>query len=527
MDNRTLMITTALIAFSYAVLFLVLSIKRKEKDFFFYFVGFSFGSIATGLSYFQGVWNEWLTIILLNFAYFGFVFFMTSGLKIFFGLKPFRTRFILYYAVGMFLMVVFTFVYPHFSIRVLVNSIFTLTVITDHLVCTLIKYKNSHSTDVFASYGLIGGYMVMTLVRILFALLDFKAVGTLTTQSLYSTLGTLIFFLVVNFWAFYILISDYRSLLINLKQSNDELTRLAVKDTLTGLNNRRSMDEGVNRFLNIAQAYKQEISFIMLDLDNFKLVNDIYGHDYGDLVLKGVADSITSSIRKSDISYRWGGEEFLIVLPNTDLSTAYEVAEALRLDVKSRLTTPSSQLTISLGVTDYASTDGPNLWFRRADYALNLAKKQGKDRAVTWSSEKSLPLAFAKIDWNKSWECGHKELDRQHRELIDLSNALAVLGTDPINEDLIIKQLDTIILHTVNHFNYEEELLKSLDYEDYDAHRKEHADLVERFTALVRETKDHKVSIKSCFDQFAGTLIIGHLLHYDRLFFPLIASSLN
>lgn len=527
MDNRTMMITTALIAFSYAILFLVLSFKRKEKDFFLYYVGFSLGGLATGLSYFQGVWNEWLTIILLNFAYFGFVFFMISGLKIFFKLKPFRTRFFLYYAVGMILMVVFTFFYPHFSIRVLVNTLFTLAVITDHLICTIKQNKDNRSANVYGSYGLIGGYTVLTMVRILIVLLDFKAEGTLITQSLYSTLGTLIFFLIMNFWAFYILISDYQRMLINLKKTNDELTALAVKDTLTGLNNRRSMDEGVNRFLNIAEAYRQELSFIMLDLDNFKLVNDIYGHDYGDRVLKGVADSITSSTRKSDISYRWGGEEFLIVLPNTDLKTAYEVAENLRLDVKSRLTTPSSQLTISLGVTDYASTDGPNLWFRRADYALNLAKKQGKDRAIIWASTKPLPLAFAKIDWNKSWECGHKELDRQHQELIDLSNALAVLGTDPINEDLIIKQLDTIITHTVYHFNYEEDLLKSLNYEDYEGHKQEHADLIKRFTLLIQETKDHKVTIKNCFDQFAGTLVIGHLLHYDRLFFPLIASSLN
>ena len=123
----------------------------------------------------------------------------------------------------------------------------------------------------------------------------------------------------------------FTNVLINeLVSSNRELEKLSSTDRLTGLANRLRLDEEVARQISLAQRHAQEFSLILLDLDHFKLVNDQHGHQVGDRVLIEIAALLRQTLRNSDTAGRWGGEEFLIVLPQTSVESARKVADKLR-----------------------------------------------------------------------------------------------------------------------------------------------------------------------------------------------------
>ena len=124
------------------------------------------------------------------------------------------------------------------------------------------------------------------------------------------------------------------------------------------------------------------LSIIFLDIDHFKIVNDTLGHDVGDIVLKELADLITDATRKSDFASRWGGEEFMISLQATDVSSAYKIAEKLRLKVENNNFTDAGKITISLGVTQFKNNESVESFTKRVDEALYEAKNNGRNRVV-------------------------------------------------------------------------------------------------------------------------------------------------
>lgn len=164
-----------------------------------------------------------------------------------------------------------------------------------------------------------------------------------------------------------------------------EVQRLAVTDELTGSSNRRSFYELAEREFRRAKRYRRPVSAIMLDIDNFKRVNDTHGHLVGDAVLRELARRCHDTVREVDIFGRYGGEEFAVILPDTELDEAkHTLAERLRLAVSDRpFDTPGGPIdvTVSLGVAE-VSADIPNLaaLLDRADTALYAAKRAGKNR---------------------------------------------------------------------------------------------------------------------------------------------------
>ncbi len=161
---------------------------------------------------------------------------------------------------------------------------------------------------------------------------------------------------------------------------NKELHALAHKDPLTGTQNRlafmKTMEEEIER----AKRYGEPLSVIMFDIDFFKKINDTYGHGTGDEVLKKLVDIIEKNLRKSDKLFRIGGEEFVIILPNTDIEKAKIVAEKLRKAIcKTNFGRPG-RITISLGVTSYLKEDNEDTLLDRVDEALYMAKNNGRNR---------------------------------------------------------------------------------------------------------------------------------------------------
>lgn len=165
-----------------------------------------------------------------------------------------------------------------------------------------------------------------------------------------------------------------------LQDALDAAHVLAITDSLTRAFNRRQIETLVHDEVERAQRYLQPMSLILLDIDHFKAVNDNYGHPMGDKVLRQVCSILTSNLRQSDALGRWGGEEFLILLPQIHIAAAASVAEKLRVAVSSADFGLETSVTISLGVAELHADESAGDWITRADKALYLAKARGRDQ---------------------------------------------------------------------------------------------------------------------------------------------------
>lgn len=161
--------------------------------------------------------------------------------------------------------------------------------------------------------------------------------------------------------------------------------RAALEDKLTSLNNRAAFDSSLTREVDLAQRQHTPLSLVVLDIDHFKAVNDTYGHSTGDKALQTLAGSIISTLRRSDIAFRYGGEEFALILSNTDKEAALLVAERIRKAVANLSCNEdhrSFSFTISLGVASLAQGEQITAFFDRADKALYEAKHSGRNKTV-------------------------------------------------------------------------------------------------------------------------------------------------
>ena len=169
-----------------------------------------------------------------------------------------------------------------------------------------------------------------------------------------------------------------------LKEKSNLFEYQASHDKLTGLFNRNKFDEVYSKELKRSKRYNNELSMIIFDIDDFKMVNDNYGHQIGDDVLKEIAKIILKNVREQDVNVRWGGEEFLILLPQTNLAGAVTVASKIRIAIKEHLFTPEIlKITASFGVSQLLSEDSETTFISRSDTLLYEAKKTGKDKVIS------------------------------------------------------------------------------------------------------------------------------------------------
>ena len=171
---------------------------------------------------------------------------------------------------------------------------------------------------------------------------------------------------------------------IHLRGKRNHYRRLSREDSLTGILNRLGMHQAINDLFE--QSAPADITgLLVIDIDHFKRVNDSYGHDRGDQILKGVVDVLRHTVRRSDILARWGGEEFLLVCPNVDKEIIHAIAEKVRESVGLASfggVMDGLSVTVSIGMTLFAEGEGLDKGFKRADEALYQAKSEGRNRAV-------------------------------------------------------------------------------------------------------------------------------------------------
>ena len=164
--------------------------------------------------------------------------------------------------------------------------------------------------------------------------------------------------------------------------AEEKLKCLIITDELTKINNRRAANQFLHQTIERAERYDEKLSIISLDIDHFKNVNDSHGHDYGDTVLITLASILSDSIRTCDMVARIGGEEFLIILPQISKDSAYQVAERIRTTVSEYNFTKLEQLTVSMGVAEFESTDDFDTLLKRADDGLYQSKNTGRNKVT-------------------------------------------------------------------------------------------------------------------------------------------------
>ncbi|MEA3393928.1 MAG: GGDEF domain-containing protein [Pseudomonadota bacterium] len=233
-----------------------------------------------------------------------------------------------------------------------------------------------------------GQYFEMTGFAILILIFVFRIVGAFATETDLSSVtasnqmqtGTFLLSTVA------IVLICFGLVVMTKERADAQNLNLALHDALTGLSNRRLIVETLTQHLAQAQRSGRALTLLMIDIDYFKRVNDTFGHQSGDRALRGLADCIRGRLRAQDMAGRWGGEEFLVILPDTDAQGAITLAEQLRRSVEqSRFEATDGrtmQFTISIGLHTLQAMAAESIddMVAAADKAMYLAKKNGRNR---------------------------------------------------------------------------------------------------------------------------------------------------
>lgn len=311
------------------------------------------------------------------------------------------------------------------------------------------------------------------------------------------------------------------------KKAEEVLKNLAITDELTGLYNRHFLEKRTNEEIEHSNCHKEPLSIIILDLDNFKSINDTWGHPIGDEVLKQTAEIAKNTIRKSDILFRLGGEEFLALMPKTTVNEALVVAERIRENLEKNVNSNIGKFTASFGVAEKNKFESFSNLYKRADKALYRAKAGGRNCVVSSDNQENSSVVSVHFDWKSEWESGNKEIDKQHREILEISNTLIHMLLSDEEVKKTVGQLDILLNRISKHFNYEEQVMESVGYEDYTIHSKIHRNLLVKVLQLRESYKNEELKSSKFFSLIIDDIVLGHLLDSDVKFFPCIRDKDN
>lgn len=317
--------------------------------------------------------------------------------------------------------------------------------------------------------------------------------------------------------------------ILDLQKRVDDMRLQATTDPLTGVWNRIQAEVIGRQEMAQQDRSHHPVTIIFGDIDHFKNVNDIWGHSIGDQVLIEFCRIVESCLRSADVLARWGGEEFIIILPDTDLENAGVVAERIREKIENHYFPHIESLTASFGVATYRKDETWHQWVERADSALYTAKSQGRNQVeldrieeVGVSPEKLNSSGFLRLSWRQGYESGHPVVDRQHRELFTHSNNLlsALLAEKPKSE--ITALINTLINGVVEHFRDEEKIFGETGFPDAAEHTRMHNRLIRKAKQIAKRYDDGNLEIGELFSFLAYDVVAMHMLMDDRKFFPYV-----
>ncbi|MGB3368736.1 MAG: diguanylate cyclase, partial [Acidaminobacteraceae bacterium] len=254
-------------------------------------------------------------------------------------------------------------------------------------------------------------------------------------------------------------INDYNLVL----KDKRELEKKYILDRFTGIYTREYFNMRVKEEFSHAARVGYSISMIYFDLDHFKNVNDTYGHSTGDKVLLNVVDIVKTIIRTEDVFSRWGGDEFILLLPRTELKEAANISERIRMEIENLEISRSLNVTASLGCSEWKKSEYMGSWFSRTDKALYMSKKTGKNK-VTISNHESEKDILIKVKWDNAWNCGNTIIDQEHKKILDTCNSIIESSLVKSSFNETIRNIGIFLEEIEEHFSNEIAILKKNDY---------------------------------------------------------------
>lgn len=296
----------------------------------------------------------------------------------------------------------------------------------------------------------------------------------------------------------------------------------AVRDELTGLLNRHFLEQNIESAMNRSDRYGENLSMVIFDLDFFKQVNDTWGHPAGDAVLRQTASLAKQRVRASDWLIRFGGEEFIILMPQTAVEGAHAAAEQMRESFESNDHQGVGRITASFGVSQRKKDESFGNWYARTDEALYKAKRAGRNRVMS-ATEADLPVQAAQIKWLAQWETGNSLIDEQHKKAVALSNSLIAASMTPEAEpEKVLMWLNRLLDSLITHFESEEKILKETGYPEAEDHAARHRQLLQQTDQLKTSYLKQEIKDSVFFLFVVNDVVMEHMIKEDRLFFPYI-----
>lgn len=286
----------------------------------------------------------------------------------------------------------------------------------------------------------------------------------------------------------------------------EHLQGIAERDELTGLYNRHYLNNIINvKFLQ-TDYDDIPVSVIMFDIDHFKEINDRFGHQAGDQVLREIATISKRLIRKTDVLIRYGGEEFMLIMLDAKGGDAEVVAEKIRTALEEH-----SRCTASFGVAEKNRFESYASWYKRVDDALYKAKNDGRNRVVCAEKFDNTYFSSISLSWKEEWCSGDKQIDEQHKSMIDEANDLILLTLSGAEAERVKPHFDRLIELTKVNFDYEDKLMFELDYPNRKEHLINHGKLLSKARRILQLQLAEQLQPAEFISYMIDDVVVGHL----------------
>lgn len=520
MDPKTFSLAVALVVASISILTSFYAAFRKERGLAIIAVGYFAAVLGFALLRGQGVLPRALCLVLANLLIVFYQLSLAWGLRCRLGAAPsWPRRFWLYLSAWLAVLVAASLIVDSYRSRSVVASAFLIVAAAEFLIALRGDPNGQRAAVRRLSLAVALSFSVLHAVRIALLLAYAAGPEALMEESFVNayTFAFALFFSVM--WAGLVLIIDATDILTQLEHRSEVFRSLATTDELTGLNNRHSLDGRIDSEMERCARYGAPLSVIMMDVDHFKRVNDTWGHDTGDEVLKRIAAIAVELVREPDSVYRWGGEEIIVLAPHTPLDGAVSLAEKLRKAIAAEAFPRAGTVTASFGAAEFQPGEGVERWFKRVDQALYRAKNTGRDRVVAFGPEDEMPVARVSVPWRPEWESGDRLIDDGHRRLLDRANDLLDVSLTGCPRERLLEGMDALLSDIRTHFSEEESVLARVGYPGLAAHEGLHNDLVRAAAELRAKSEGEGVDAGLLLDFIVERVVMDHLVNADTLFF--------
>lgn len=413
----------------------------------------------------------------------------------------------------------FSVIEQNYAARCVVSQLFFITY--DAIIAYHCFYssKDHHRNTMY----ILGTLHVMHIIS--FTIQAFGAVKYELTSVL-SPVSTQIQYFIIG--SIGTLMASAMRILLTSQDLQERLRIMAHLDPLTGATNRRTLEDAVKTEWTRALRHGKPVACLMLDLDHFKQFNDQHGHLAGDMALVQVSQTARKLLRAEDTWCRYGGEEFVVLLPETGLEQAEHTATRLRAameEVPLNIQGRTLRITVSIGVA--ACMPRTSTWsslVELADYMLYKAKGNGRNRVEVARNTDGITCNMALLTWDASHECGLPEIDLHHQQLCEAAKALldaVITGDTHLVEPLLHGLVNMLDLH----FVAEEHHMRAWHYPDAESHGNIHRALLARAAERIEAYRHGQEALGALFNFIAHDVVSHHMQVEDAKFTAFMRAS--